>query len=314
MEAIELIGERLPDVVLIDVHLPSGSGAAVTAAVRNQSTPRCVSSLSSVSDAPEDVIAVHPFQGARLRDEDDRRAPRNSSTPYCAWRAGTPSSLRGWRGSCSTPSPPSPRRSHRVLTPISISFQAARSGEACGSSPAATRTRSARCELTISVKTIESHVSSVLRKVLQLLSRSRALSLGDRAAPRLTGPSGSPSSGTGAALCQPSLGPSERAGRVAHTKRLRMPEPPFCGMTRPLRRPSPAESSKRRAVLAGSLPRTAPRQFAESALNGRPRPPGAGAGGSRRAEIEGGHSSAGPGGTACRRRGGRGASSPGCPR
>lgn len=55
--AIELIREREPDVVLLDVHLPGGGGQAVVAAV--QRTHPAVRFLAlSVSDAPEDVIAV----------------------------------------------------------------------------------------------------------------------------------------------------------------------------------------------------------------------------------------------------------------
>ena len=55
--AIELITERLPDVVLIDVHLPGGSGAAVVAALHGDH-PEVRFLALSVSDAPEDVIAV----------------------------------------------------------------------------------------------------------------------------------------------------------------------------------------------------------------------------------------------------------------
>jgi DNA-binding NarL/FixJ family response regulator len=55
--AIELIGERLPDVVLLDVHLPGGGGAAVVSAVR-QLHPEVRFLALSVSDAPEDVIGV----------------------------------------------------------------------------------------------------------------------------------------------------------------------------------------------------------------------------------------------------------------
>jgi len=64
--AIELIAERLPDVVLLDLHLPSGGGQLVIEAVRalagepgDSAAGAIVKFLAlSVSDAPEDVIAV----------------------------------------------------------------------------------------------------------------------------------------------------------------------------------------------------------------------------------------------------------------
>jgi DNA-binding NarL/FixJ family response regulator len=52
-EAVALIEELKPDVVLLDVHMPEGGGVAV--ATRCPDT--CFLALS-VSDAPEDVIAV----------------------------------------------------------------------------------------------------------------------------------------------------------------------------------------------------------------------------------------------------------------
>ncbi|MGH9088339.1 MAG: response regulator, partial [Acidimicrobiales bacterium] len=55
--AVEMICERLPDVVLLDVHLPSGGGQAVIEAVRPLA-PGVRFLALSVSDAPEDVIDV----------------------------------------------------------------------------------------------------------------------------------------------------------------------------------------------------------------------------------------------------------------
>src|SRR3984893_6642442 len=55
--AIDLIGELLPDVVLLDVHLPGGGGQAVVQAVKT-SHPEVKFLALSASDAPEDVIAV----------------------------------------------------------------------------------------------------------------------------------------------------------------------------------------------------------------------------------------------------------------
>ncbi|HLU53083.1 MAG TPA: response regulator transcription factor [Acidimicrobiia bacterium] len=55
--AIELIRERVPDVVLLDVHLPGGGGRAVIEAVHS-SHPEIRFLALSVSDSPEDVIGV----------------------------------------------------------------------------------------------------------------------------------------------------------------------------------------------------------------------------------------------------------------
>jgi DNA-binding NarL/FixJ family response regulator len=55
--AIALIVETVPDVVLLDVHLPGGGGVEVLRAVLPQ-RPAVRFLALSVSDAPEDVIAV----------------------------------------------------------------------------------------------------------------------------------------------------------------------------------------------------------------------------------------------------------------
>ena len=54
--AIAVISACLPDVVLLDVHLPGGGGQAVVTALRAQPQVRFLA--LSASDAPEDVIAV----------------------------------------------------------------------------------------------------------------------------------------------------------------------------------------------------------------------------------------------------------------
>ena len=56
-EAVAGIGHHKPDVVLLDVHMPDGGGAAVLAQVRT-ALPDVVFLALSVSDAAEDVIAV----------------------------------------------------------------------------------------------------------------------------------------------------------------------------------------------------------------------------------------------------------------
>ena len=56
-EAVAVIGHRRPDVVLLDVHMPDGGGAAVLARTRPEH-PEVVFLALSVSDAAEDVISV----------------------------------------------------------------------------------------------------------------------------------------------------------------------------------------------------------------------------------------------------------------
>jgi DNA-binding NarL/FixJ family response regulator len=56
-EAVAGIGHHQPDVVLLDVHMPDGGGAEVLSKVR-PAHPDVVFLALSVSDAAEDVIAV----------------------------------------------------------------------------------------------------------------------------------------------------------------------------------------------------------------------------------------------------------------
>jgi DNA-binding NarL/FixJ family response regulator len=55
--AVPAILETRPDVVLLDVHMPGGGGLAVIAGVRDRDLKIKFLALS-VSDAPEDVIAI----------------------------------------------------------------------------------------------------------------------------------------------------------------------------------------------------------------------------------------------------------------
>src|SRR5260370_20233964 len=55
--AIALIAECVPDVVLLDVHLPGGGGQAVVTATK-ATLPQVRFLALSASDSPEDVIAV----------------------------------------------------------------------------------------------------------------------------------------------------------------------------------------------------------------------------------------------------------------
>ena len=109
--AVELILERLPEVVLLDVHLPGGGGHAVLRGVHPHH-PEVQFLALSVSDAPEDVIEVIRA-GARGYITKTISGP-SSSKPSTGWPPGTPSSRRGSPVSCSTRSPRAvPRRGTR---------------------------------------------------------------------------------------------------------------------------------------------------------------------------------------------------------
>lgn len=56
-QAVEVIVDRAPEVVLLDVHLPDGTGADVISAVIASGVETRFLALS-VSDAPDDVISV----------------------------------------------------------------------------------------------------------------------------------------------------------------------------------------------------------------------------------------------------------------
>jgi DNA-binding NarL/FixJ family response regulator len=166
--AIELINERIPEVVLLDVHLPGGGGHAVLNGVLPHH-PEVRFLALSVSDAPEDVIAViragargyitKTISGGELLQAVYRVAagdavfsPRLAGFVLDAFSQGAPtdSLTTGLDPELDQISP----REREVLRLIARGY---------------TYKEVAR-DLTISAKTVESHVSSVLRK-LQLSTR-----------------------------------------------------------------------------------------------------------------------------------------------
>ena len=175
--AIELIGELLPDVVLLDVHLPGGGGQAVITEVKRDHPDVKFLALSA-SDAPEDVIAViragargyvtKTISTAELADAVRRVAAgdavfshRLAGFVLDAFASGGAAGAGGPAGADGTVKPSfDPEldqltsREREVLRLIAQGY---------------TYKEIAR-ELYISVKTVESHVSSVLRK-LQLSTR-----------------------------------------------------------------------------------------------------------------------------------------------
>jgi DNA-binding NarL/FixJ family response regulator len=166
--AIAQIGECEPDVVLLDVHLPGGGGQDVVAAVKAEHPAVRFLALSA-SDAPEDVIAViragargyvtKTISGAELTDAVRRIAagdavfsPRLAGFVLDAFAAGTAADLE--RPSFDPELDQLTTREREVLRLIARGYTY----------------REVAKELFISVKTVESHVSSVLRK-LQLSTR-----------------------------------------------------------------------------------------------------------------------------------------------
>jgi DNA-binding NarL/FixJ family response regulator len=162
-EAVPLIRELDPEVVLLDVHLPDGGGEGVIAGV-TQERPAVKFLALSVSDAAEDVIGViragargyvtKTISGAELEDAIERVAqgdavfsPRLAGFVLDAFRAGEP--LGGDAELDNLTS-----REREVLQLIARGY----------------RYKEIAARLHLSIKTVEAHVSSVLRK-LQLTSR-----------------------------------------------------------------------------------------------------------------------------------------------
>ena len=164
--AVELINERLPDVVLLDVHLPGGGGHAVFRGVHAHH-PEVQFLALSVSDAPEDVIEViragargyitKTISGPELLQAVYRVAagdavfsPRLAGFVLDAFAQGGAAPATGLDPELDQLSP----REREVLRLIARGYTYKEVGR----------------DLGISAKTVESHVSSVLRK-LQLSTR-----------------------------------------------------------------------------------------------------------------------------------------------
>jgi DNA-binding NarL/FixJ family response regulator len=166
--AIAVIGEHLPDVVLLDVHLPGGGGQLVVTALK-EAHPEVRFLALSASDAPEDVIAViragargyvtKTISGTDLVDAVRRVAagdavfsPRLAGFVLDAFAALPPADDRA--PSFDPELDQLTTREREVLRLIARGY---------------TYKEIAR-ELTISIRTVETHVSSVLHK-LQLSTR-----------------------------------------------------------------------------------------------------------------------------------------------
>lgn len=105
-EAIAGIEQWLPDVVLLDVHMPDGGGRAVLERVR-ASRPDVKFLALSVSDAAEDVIGL--IRAGARGYVTKTIAADSWSRRSSGWPRATRCSRPGWRVSCWTPSRPSRR-------------------------------------------------------------------------------------------------------------------------------------------------------------------------------------------------------------
>jgi DNA-binding NarL/FixJ family response regulator len=164
-EAAELIRAQSPDVVLLDVHMPDGGGLEVIRLTGDVPGVRFLA--LSVSDAAEDVIAiiragargyVTKTIGAadladavrRVHDGDAVFSPRLAGFVLDAFAGGTPAPEADRDAELDQLTP----REREVLQHIARGYMY----------------KEIALRLGISAKTVEAHVSAVLRK-LQLSSR-----------------------------------------------------------------------------------------------------------------------------------------------
>jgi DNA-binding NarL/FixJ family response regulator len=165
--AIPLIREHDPDVVLLDVHLPDCGGHAVIGPVHAE-RPGVRFLALSVSDAPDDIVAViragargyvtKTISPAELVDAIHRVA--DGDAVFSPWLAGfVLDAFAGGIGAATSAADPEldqlTPREHDVLLLIARGYTYK---EIAG-------------RLHLSVKTVETHVSNVLRK-LQLSNRN----------------------------------------------------------------------------------------------------------------------------------------------
>ncbi len=167
--AVALIREQAPDVVLLDVHMPDGGGLEVIRRLAGE--PPAVRFLAlSVSDAAEDVIAViragargyvtKTISGAdladavrRVHDGDAVFSPRLAGFVLDAF-AGAPPAPSSTAADDAADLDQLTPREREVLQHIARGYMYKEIAQRLG----------------ISAKTVEAHVSAVLRK-LQLSSR-----------------------------------------------------------------------------------------------------------------------------------------------
>jgi DNA-binding NarL/FixJ family response regulator len=161
--AIEMIAERKPDVVLLDVHMPGGGGRAVIEAVV-PAHPGVKFLALSVSDAAEDVIAVI----------------RAGARGYVTKTISGPELVEAVRRVAEGDAVFSPRLAGFVLDAFAADYRGpvdpeldqltVREKEVLRLLARGYSYKEIARQLNISIKTVETHASAVLRK-LQLTNR-----------------------------------------------------------------------------------------------------------------------------------------------
>jgi DNA-binding NarL/FixJ family response regulator len=161
--AIEMIGERTPDVVLLDVHMPGGGGRAVIEAI-GATHPDVKFLALSVSDAAEDVIAVI----------------RAGARGYVTKTISGPELVEAVRRVAEGDAVFSPRLAGFVLDAFAADYRGpvdpeldqltVREKEVLRLLARGYSYKEIARQLSISIKTVETHASAVLRK-LQLTNR-----------------------------------------------------------------------------------------------------------------------------------------------
>jgi DNA-binding NarL/FixJ family response regulator len=161
--AIEMIGERRPDVVLLDVHMPGGGGRAVIEAV-GATHPEVKFLALSVSDAAEDVIAViragargyvtKTISGPELVDAVQRVAAGDAVFSPLLAGFVLDAFAAEYRGPVDPELDQLTVREKEVLRHLARGYSY----------------KEIARQLSISIKTVETHASAVLRK-LQLTNR-----------------------------------------------------------------------------------------------------------------------------------------------
>ncbi len=161
--AVSAISSRRPDVVLVDVHMPGGGGVSVIRRIHDRH-PAVRFLALSVSDAPEDVIAMiragargyvtktissRDLAAAirRVNDGDAVFSPRLAGFVLDAYAGAAPDPVDEELDQLT-------QREREVMRLIARGYSY----------------KEVAARLYISTKTVESHVSAVLRK-LQLSSR-----------------------------------------------------------------------------------------------------------------------------------------------
>jgi DNA-binding NarL/FixJ family response regulator len=163
-EAVAAIGAAQPDVVLLDVHMPDGGGRAVLEAVR-KAYPGVRFLALSVSDAAEDVIGL-VRAGARgyvtktISAEELADAVRRVADGDAVFSPR----LAGFVLDAFTQNPAAP------VSDPELDLLTAREREVLRLLARGYAYKEIAAELFISVKTVETHASSVLRK-LQMSNR-----------------------------------------------------------------------------------------------------------------------------------------------